>query len=205
MCPEGQQLHPAESCRCVDDAEVSALYPEWASGQDIQTSIKEGRQTAIDRPKTWRVCPTVGNECPLGGYWNELSCKCFSTIQCMMWCGDDKEMDPTKGCGCMDYEKLRKTFYPSWATDYDIQLSKKEGFEKYEQLRRIEVCPYIDNKDKCEAGFYWNPLACKCFSLSHCKMMCPEGQQLSPTEKCTCVKDSQVDALYPDWASESDK
>ena len=130
----------------------------------------------------------------------------------MIKCDDDEELDPTSGCGCINSERLRRTYYPSWATEYDIILAASDGLEKLEQLEqvsqnRIEVCPIAENKGKCDydSGKYWNELGCECFYIGHCGIRCPEGEQFLPTESCTCVRDSEVDALYPDWASNFDK
>ena len=35
-----------------------------------------------------------------------------------------------------------------------------------------------------------------CFYSAHCKMLCPEGQELIPTEMCRCAYQSEIDALY---------
>jgi len=35
-----------------------------------------------------------------------------------------------------------------------------------------------------------------CFALGQCKIGCPEGQALLPTEMCKCVPQSEVDALF---------
>ena len=49
----------------------------------------------------------------------------------MMMCGPGQEMDPTKGCGCMSAEELRKKYYPSWANEYDISVAIQDGYKQY--------------------------------------------------------------------------
>ena len=38
--------------------------------------------------------------------------------------------------------------------------------------------------------------ACMCFYDAHCRMMCPEGEDLIPTQMCECVPTSLIDDLY---------
>jgi len=72
---------------------------------------------------------------------------------------------------------------------------------------KLQVCPSWswDVDTTCEEGFYWNELACKCFSLAQCFAPCPEGQFELPTEDCGCTEDEQeyLD-LFPDWATRED-
>ena len=127
LCPQpDQELHPLWPCQCVDKSIIRSLYPDWATEEEIRESNEKGRQAAFDRPDDWKVCPRKehlpDSLCP-NGYWNELSCNCFSQIFCMLWCGYGKDMDPTKGCFCMDKKEIVETYYPSWANEYDISVA----------------------------------------------------------------------------------
>ena len=78
-------------------------------------------QAALDRPSSSRVCPREqGYKCAKGHFWNELACTCFASMYCMSTCKLGHEYDPTNGCTCMDVATIRSTYYPSWATEYDI-------------------------------------------------------------------------------------
>ena len=75
-------------------------------------------------------------------------------------------MDPTKGCVCMDIDELRETYYPSWATPYDIKLSISEGYKYYfdlEKTLRLKDC--VAKDQKCEDGSYFEEHACKCVPI----------------------------------------
>ena len=41
-CPEDQDLIPTERCTCAPREEIRALFPEWASGEDVSRSMVEG-------------------------------------------------------------------------------------------------------------------------------------------------------------------
>ena len=47
-----------------------------------------------------KVCP-VPEKCE-SGVWNEDACECFSQIQCALWCGEGKGLDPRYGCKCVE-------------------------------------------------------------------------------------------------------
>lgn len=71
----------------------------------------------------------------------------------------------------------------------------------------MRICP-LENEpaDRCESGFYWNELACECFSEIYDDIVCFEdGQQLSPFDGYSCVDESIVDALFPSWADKYDR
>ena len=54
----------------------------------------------------------------------------------------------------------------------------------------------------CNDGYYLNPVACKCFTIIRCSDECEAGlSALIPTESCTCKPYSDIQALYPAWAS----
>ena len=48
--------------------------------------------------------------------FNELACKCFSMIKCMLYCGPGQELHPEQGCNCVDYDVIRDLF-PEGTTD----------------------------------------------------------------------------------------
>jgi len=56
----------------------------------------------------------------------------------------------------------------------------------------------------CEEGQYWNHLACACFNMMQCRMACPDGEDLIPTERCECVPHDTIRGLFPEWAVEED-
>ena len=118
---------PTSHCGCTDDeSEYLALFPHWAKEDMISQSISDGMQksyekgiyTFLVRPETWPKCDQR-EECD---FFNELACKCFSEIQCMLWCGEGQTLDPTKGCSCITEEEARAV-YPIWATETDISFS----------------------------------------------------------------------------------
>ena len=86
----------------------------------------------------------------------------------MIMCPPGQEMDPTLGCACSDMQTIRETYYPAWATPYDIDMAFSEGYQARLQWSRIRVCPADNdgNSAKCEQGFYWNELACQCFAMA---------------------------------------
>ena len=61
-----------------------------------------------------------------------------------------------------------------------------------------------DCEGQCDKGFYFNPLSCRCFSMAQCKMECPEGEDLCPTERCECRPIDVVRSLFPEWATPED-
>lgn len=51
----------------------------------------------------------------------------------------------------------------------------------------------------------WDEQACICAPLKKCRVFCPEGQGLDPREVCSCIDQSEIDALYecePDQETE---
>jgi hypothetical protein len=60
------------------------------------------------------------------------------------------------------------------------------------------LCDICDEILECEEGFYFDDEACMCFMSAQCKVLCPEGQDLLPTEFCTCVDICEIDSLYAD-------
>ena len=55
-----------------------------------------------------------------------------------------------------------------------------------------------ENSKPCSDGWVWNEDACACFTLTKCKMMCPEGQILSEIEMCRCIDQCEYDELFTD-------
>ena len=58
-----------------------ALYPSWATADDIKNAREKGIEAAATRPKSWKVCPkgtSAAKQCDAGFYWNELACECFA-------------------------------------------------------------------------------------------------------------------------------
>ena len=45
-------------------------------------------------------------------------------MQCALYCGEENILDPRYGCECISLDEER-AIYPSWAFQYDIDLSKK--------------------------------------------------------------------------------
>ena len=43
-CPEDQDLIPTERCTCAPREEIRALFPEWASAEDVSRSMVEGME-----------------------------------------------------------------------------------------------------------------------------------------------------------------
>ena len=136
-CPKFNM--PTSPCGCTDDySEYLALFPHWATEDNISKSISDGMQKASEqgnnsmlvRPENWPKCEQR-EECP---FFNELACKCFSEIHCMLWCGEGMTLDPTKGCSCIT-EKEARAIYPDWATQADIDFSFKLH---YSQIIPIE-------------------------------------------------------------------
>ena len=55
-----------------------------------------------------------------------------------------------------------------------------------------------ESSKPCSDGWVWNEDACACFTLTKCKMMCPEGQILSEIEMCRCIDQCEYDELFTD-------
>ena len=67
----------------------------------------------------------------------------------------------------------------------------------------ISTCP-IGMDTTCDLNYFWNDLACECFSVRTCFAKCPEGESLNPTQKCECDLDSVIASLYPQDATEEE-
>lgn len=57
---------------------------------------------------------------------------------------------------------------------------------------------------QCYEMQYWNHLACECFNMAQCMIMCPPGQDLLPTSMCECVPNEQIQSLYPEGVTQED-
>ena len=149
----------------------------------------------------WRVCPYYDHvvDCPVRQYWNELSCQCFTMAKCTIRCPEGTELDPLSTCMCADSEELRAKHYPDWASDADIGAAKEAGWANYKNPNGIwPTCEKVD----CEEDFYFNELACKCFSADECENTECEGIEM-PIAHCACVEDeAEFYDLFPHWATE---
>ena len=55
-----------------------------------------------------------------------------------------------------------------------------------------KICPTA----KCMEGNMWDDKACICAPLMKCRKLCPPGRDLDPREVCSCIDNSEIDALY---------
>jgi len=85
-------------------------------------------------------------------------------------------------------------------------ISTKDGWNYPETEPKWAVCPYWKFVDKCPLGQYWNELACQCFTMHlTCRMACPTGNELIPTEMCSCAPTEDIKTkIYPSWATDED-
>lgn len=131
------------------------------------------------------------------------------------------KLDPTMGCQCITNEEYR-AYFPDWATDRDIDYSHQlmwDSWEPYEpepipepepepkELKVPDHWPACNTLVPCSfdnAPLVLNELACTCFSLLVCEMACSEGFKIDPVEGCGCIPEEEVNAYYPDWATERD-
>ena len=126
---------------------------------------------------------------------------------CYRGCPRGQRLDPAFMCGdCLTQKEIYEKYYPQWADPYDVQLAATEGFNA--QIGpRWKLCPF-DSRIKemqCGNGRRWNELACECFELAKCKIGCPMGTELDPTQRCSCEDIKEIrKRLYPDWATEDD-
>ena len=57
----------------------------------------------------------------------------------------------------------------------------------------------------CDVGQFYNDLVCGCFSdMRREEPPCRDGETLNPYDGETCMPDSRVRQIYPDWANEKD-
>ena len=51
---------PTDSCTCAPYSEIRELFPEWATGADVQTSMQLGVGGVLPQNEEWKVCPDRG-------------------------------------------------------------------------------------------------------------------------------------------------
>jgi len=90
-------------------------------------------------------------DCPLGEYWNELSCQCFVMLKCKISCSEGTELFPMDSCSCVATEEIKAKLYPDWATDEDILEANAAGFKNYKNPNGY--WPICDEGLTCEEGF----------------------------------------------------
>ena len=72
-------------------------------------------------------------------------------------------------------------------------------------VTKPDVWPACDASITCESDFYLNRLACVCFAKTYCQDAgCSVEEDLLPTEQCQCATQSDIRAIYPDWADLTD-
>ena len=64
-----------------------------------------------------------------------------------------------------------------------------------------QVIHRVQSQEECDHIFedgthVFNQEACTCFSLIQCRIECPEGLQLDPTQACECVAEDAIDRIY---------
>ena len=131
---------PIEPCGCTKNYDdYLALFPDGTTDAEIANSIKEGTEKqakkdqenqALDIPEKWPKCEDHW-DCEFGTF-NYLACTCFSDIMCMLWCGEDMQLDPTKGCSCITQAEYL-AYFPDWADEKDIDFSYKLQYEDFER------------------------------------------------------------------------
>ena len=60
---------------------------------------------------------------------NPLACQCISPIQCALWCGREKFLNPFQGCQCITQEDFAAENFPAGTTKKDIKLSEKLAWD----------------------------------------------------------------------------
>ena len=123
-----------------------------------------------------KVCNEV-KECLDGQEWDDDACMCFTMRKCRMMCPEGEGLIPTEGCRCVPQCEIDSLY-----SDTDL----------------------CTDENRCGLGRkYYNKESGLCFFKGHCKKLCPEGEDLIPTEECRCVPQSEIDALYePDSTRE---
>ena len=155
-------------------------------------------------PSTWPTCDKSSSQCAGGKYLNPLACECFAIVQCSNGgCASGQDLLPTEECECAPYADIVALF-PSGITGDDVQLSMQMGLdEAVPEIPDWRVCPADQvSTQLCPDEQFWNELACKCFEVAQCELVCPDGQALHPERECECVADEEVTAVYPDWATD---
>jgi len=69
--------------------------------------------------------------CPVPNtYWDELAGQCLTAIHnCTKGCPQKMDFDPnpSKTCQCVDIKKIKKKYFPSWATDSQMAMAEFKG------------------------------------------------------------------------------
>lgn len=189
-CPYDQWPVLTEPCGCSENAsDYYDLFPHWATNTKIVQSISDGLTEYSfhkdERPKDWPACTRDSKD--VCRFYNELACTCFSEVQCALYCGEGLTLDPRYGCECIGLKEER-SLYPSWATQEDIDLSKKLMYEQNTvDPFAPPVTPHLPHNQPghhlLEKPMHWlecdkattppcdldhhilNELACVCFSM----------------------------------------
>jgi len=178
-CPKDEFIMPTEHCGCTKDYdEYLALFPASATDEDIDFSIEEGirkhsnnQPVLLTIPELWPDCE-IKSKCEFGTL-NYLACQCFSDVQCMMWCGDDMLMDPTKGCTCITQAEY-DAYFPDWVDQKDIDYSYKLQWQQFDTPPTPETepepvhpgfWPECNPAPLCAGNYYLNELACDCWAI----------------------------------------
>ncbi len=103
---------PLDACKCVTEEELIAMYPSWASFDDIIESIsfKPEPKNEFDYVK----CPIEEYERECTGknnYWNELACACFKIPEGEVDCPDNEVRDPFSSNDCIASDVLMGEYY----------------------------------------------------------------------------------------------
>lgn len=120
-----------------------------------------------------------------GQYYNWLACECLNIAD-----GTDQGL------------------LPSWATVDDIAISVLNGAQAV-LLRPADwrdICPREAVLLPCDSDYYWNELACQCFSTYFENEGCEEEYRRDPrSSEGKCVRANQLyEELYPLWANPND-
>ena len=59
----------------------------------------------------------------------------------------------------------------------------------------------VQSQEECDIifegeNYVFDEEACTCFSLIQCRIECPEGLQLDPTQPCECISEEAIDRIY---------
>ena len=137
-CESGFKKKPSEYYECISDEDYSALFPSWATDEDITQYETEG----IRKQKTLLsgdpACPIAKRSpCSDGFYWNRLACECLVEVQCEKGCAPGTALDPSKSCGdCMPQTEIYSQFYPEWANPYDVEKARKAGLNPIDKTNK---------------------------------------------------------------------
>ena len=77
----------------------------------------------------------------------------------------------------------------------DLRVYDSIGEDESQVIHRVqsqEECDIIFEGE----NYVFDEQACTCFSLIQCRIGCPDGLQLDPTQPCECVSDEAIDRIY---------